>query len=77
MSSENVDFFLNQTRIKFFDQILTSNPINNILNVWSGYYNNQDLVHLPNDTMSIAFECTVFLLIPKENTTVSIGSVLK
>jgi hypothetical protein len=26
----------NQTRIKFFDRILTSNPINNILNVWSG-----------------------------------------
>jgi hypothetical protein len=27
---------LNQTRIKFFDRILTSNPINNISNVWSG-----------------------------------------
>jgi hypothetical protein len=31
----NLDF-LNQTRIKFFDRILTSNPINNISNVWSG-----------------------------------------
>jgi hypothetical protein len=27
---------LNQTHIKFFDRILTSNPINNISNVWSG-----------------------------------------
>jgi hypothetical protein len=34
-------------------------------------------VHLANDTLSIAFESTVFSLIPKENTTVSIGSVLK
>jgi hypothetical protein len=32
---------------------------------------------LPNDTLSIAFENTVFSLIPKENATVSIGSVLK
>jgi hypothetical protein len=29
-------------------------------------------IHLPNDTLSIAFENTVFLLIPKENATVSI-----
>jgi hypothetical protein len=35
MSSENVDFF-ESTRIKFFDRIYTSNPINNISNVWSG-----------------------------------------
>jgi hypothetical protein len=34
-------------------------------------------IHLPNDTLSIAFENTVFLLIPKENATVSIDSVLK
>jgi hypothetical protein len=27
---------MNQTRINFFDRILTTNPINNILNVWSG-----------------------------------------
>jgi hypothetical protein len=33
-------------------------------------------VHLPY-TLSIAFETTVFSLIPKENTTVSIASVLK
>jgi hypothetical protein len=33
--------------------------------------------HLPNDTVSIAFENTVLSLIPKENATVSIGSVLK
>jgi hypothetical protein len=32
-------------------------------------------VHLPNDTLSITFENTVFS--PKENATVSIGSVLK
>jgi hypothetical protein len=34
-------------------------------------------VHLPNDTLSITFENTVFLLIPKENATVSKGSVLQ
>jgi hypothetical protein len=34
-------------------------------------------VHLPNDTLSITFENTVFSLIPKENANVSLGSVLK
>jgi hypothetical protein len=34
-------------------------------------------VHLLNDTLSITFENTVFSLIPKENATVSIYSVLK
>jgi hypothetical protein len=34
-------------------------------------------VHLPNDTLSIAFENTMFSIIPKGNTTVSIGSVMK
>jgi hypothetical protein len=34
-------------------------------------------VHLPNDTLSIAFENTVFSFIPKDNAIVSIGSVLK
>jgi hypothetical protein len=34
-------------------------------------------VHLPNDTLSITFENTVFSLIPKENASVSIDSVLK
>jgi hypothetical protein len=34
-------------------------------------------VHLPNDTLSLAFENTVFSLIPKQNTTVSVSSVLK
>jgi hypothetical protein len=34
-------------------------------------------VHLSNDTLSIAFENTVFSLIPKENATVSKGSFLK
>jgi hypothetical protein len=33
--------------------------------------NTEYLVHLPNDTLSIAFENTVFSLIPKENATVS------
>jgi hypothetical protein len=30
------DRYIGQTRIKFFDRILTSNPINKISNVWSG-----------------------------------------
>jgi hypothetical protein len=34
-------------------------------------------VHLSNDTLSIAFENTVFWLIPKENATISVDSVLK
>jgi hypothetical protein len=35
-------------------------------------------VHLPNDdTLSIAFENTVFSLIPKENATILVSSVLK
>jgi hypothetical protein len=34
-------------------------------------------VHLSNDTLSIAFENTMFSLIRKQNATVSIGSVLK
>jgi hypothetical protein len=39
--------------------------------------NTSSKVHLPNDTLTITFENTVFLLIPKENATVSIGYVLK
>jgi hypothetical protein len=31
------DQYTDHTRIKFFDRILTSNPINKISNVWSGY----------------------------------------
>jgi hypothetical protein len=34
-------------------------------------------VHLLNDTLSIAFENIVFSLIPKENATISVASVLK
>jgi hypothetical protein len=34
-------------------------------------------VHLPNDTLSIVDDNTVFSIIPKENATVSIGSVFK
>jgi hypothetical protein len=31
------DQYTDRTRIKFFDRILTSNPINKISNVWSGF----------------------------------------
>jgi hypothetical protein len=31
-----IDILSNQTRVKFLDQIYTSNPINKISNVWSG-----------------------------------------
>jgi hypothetical protein len=44
-----------------------------VINGWMDGYS----VHLPNDTLSITFENTVFSLITKKNATVSIGSVLK